>query len=106
MEALARIGGEPLAELALNNPALVEKIRAILGEVSAESASASPRGSEKHWGVADAYAGIEHAGLVVVNSRHGGNHRGAEALVADVVRLRKDKKLAVDILGTSACLLK
>lgn len=47
-EALAQIGGEPLAELALNNPALIEKMHAILGEVSAKSASASPRGSGKH----------------------------------------------------------
>ncbi|MDA8070537.1 MAG: hypothetical protein M0Z82_02815 [Actinomycetota bacterium] len=99
-EALARIGAEPLAEFARNNPALVDKIRAVLGEVIAEPASASPRGSEKRWSVADAYAGIEHAGLVVVNSRHGGNRRAAEALVADVVRLRKDKDLAADILGT------
>ncbi len=99
-EALARIGGEPLAELASKSPALVEKMRAILGEVSAEPTSASPRASEKHWSVADDYAGIEHAGVVVVNSRHGGNRRAAEALVADVVRLRKDKDLAADILGT------
>ena len=74
-EALARIGAEPLAEFARNNPALVDKIRAVLGEVIAEPASASPRGSEKRWSVADAYAGIEHAGLVVVNCRHGGNRR-------------------------------
>lgn len=100
VEALARICGEPLAELARNSPALVEKMRAILDEVSAEPAIASPRGSEKHWSVADAYAGIEHAQLVVVNSRHGGNRRAAEALVADVVRLRKDKELVADILGT------
>lgn len=100
VEALARLGGEPLAELARNNPALVEKVRGILGEVTADPASASRRGSEKHWSVAAAYAGIEHAGLVVVNCRHGGNRRAAEALVADVVRLRKDKELAADILGT------
>jgi hypothetical protein len=100
VEALARIGGAPLAELARNNPALVAKMRAILGEVSAEPTSASQRGSDKHWSVADAYAGIEHARLVVVNSRHGGNRRAAEALVADVVRLRRDKELAADILGT------
>jgi hypothetical protein len=100
VEALARIGGAPLEELARNNPALVEKMRAILGEVSAEPTSASHWGSDEHWGVADAYAGIEHAQLVVVNSRHGGNRRAAEALVADVVRLRKDKELAADILGT------
>jgi hypothetical protein len=99
-EALAKMGREPLAQLALNNPALVEKMRAILSEVRTEPASAARRGSEKRWGVADAYAGIERAGLVVVNSYHGGNRQVAEALVADVIRLRKDKELAGDILGT------
>ena len=99
MEALARMSGEALAELARNSPALVEKVRSILSEVVADPASVPARGSEKHWSVADAYAGIEHAGLVVVNCRHGGNRRAAEALVADVVRLRKDKALAADILG-------
>lgn len=97
--ALARVGGEPLAELARNSPALVEKMRTILGDVIAEPASAPLRGSEKHWSVADAYAGIEHAGLVVVNCRSGGNRQAAEAFVADVVRLRKDNELAADILG-------
>ena len=94
------LGGELLAELARSNSALVAKMRAILGDVSAGPASASPRGSETHWSVADAYAGIEHAGLVVVNSRHGGDRRAAEALVADVVGLRKDKALAADVLGS------
>ncbi|MDA8038628.1 MAG: hypothetical protein M0Z69_05605 [Actinomycetota bacterium] len=98
-EIFARVGSEPLAELARNNPALVEKMRAILREVSTEPASVFPQGSEEHWSVADAYAGIEHAGLVVVNFRHGANRQAAEALVADVVRLRKDKELAADILG-------
>jgi len=100
VEVLARIGGEPLAELARNSPALVDKMRAILAEVSTGPATASPRASEKHWSVADAYAGLEHAGLVVINFRHGGNRRAADALVADVVRLRKDKEVAADILGT------
>jgi hypothetical protein len=100
VDVLARISGEPLAELARNNPALVEKIRATLGEMGAEPTSVSARGSEKRWSVADGYAGIEHAGLVVVNSRHGDNRGPAEALVADVVRLRKDKELAAAILGT------
>ena len=97
---LARIGGEPMAELIRNNPALVQKALAILGDINAEPASVAPRGAEEHWCVADAYAGIEHAGLVVVNCRQGSDRRAAEALIADVVRLRKDKELAADILGS------
>ena len=98
-EILARIGGEPLAELAHTNPALVEKIRAVLADIGAEPTSVKPQGSEKRWSVADAYAGIEHAGLVVINARPGSNRRAADALVADVIRLRKDKEIAVDVLG-------
>ncbi|MHB1712992.1 MAG: hypothetical protein ACYCV7_16635 [Acidimicrobiales bacterium] len=99
VEAFAQMGGDPLAELGRTNPALVEKLRAALGDVSAEPTSAPRRGSEKHWSIIDAYAGIEQAGLVVVNCRHGDNRQAAEALIADVVRLRKDKALAADILG-------
>ncbi|MHB8290651.1 MAG: hypothetical protein ACYDEY_15775 [Acidimicrobiales bacterium] len=99
VEAFAWMGGEPLAEAARSSPALVEKIRSILSDVSAEPTSVSPLGSEMHWSVADRYAGIQHAGLVVVNYRHGDNRQAADALIADVVRLRKDKKLGTDILG-------
>lgn len=87
---LARLGSEPLAELARRDPALVEKIRAVLADIGAEPTSVKPRGSERRWSVADAYAGIEHAGLVVINARPGSNRRAADALVADVIRLRND----------------
>ncbi|MDA8061913.1 MAG: hypothetical protein M0T80_05655, partial [Actinomycetota bacterium] len=86
-------------KLAHTNPALVEKIRAVLADIGAEPTSVKPQGSEKRWSVADAYAGIEHAGLVVINARPGSNRRAADALVADVIRLRKDKEIAVDVLG-------
>jgi hypothetical protein len=99
VEAIARAGGERLVELVRNESALFEKIRAILGEVTAESQSASRRGSNKAWSVAEGYAGIERAQLVVVNFRQGDDPGPAHAFVADVVRLHKDKKLAADILG-------
>lgn len=97
---LGRIGGEPLAELVRNDPTLSEKMRGVLGEVASELANRpAPGRTEKRWAVADAYAGIEDAGLVIVDTCPGGNPRAAEALVADVVRMRKDKELAADILG-------
>ena len=47
-----------------------------------------------HW--CGAHAGVEHAQFMVVNAGPGGNRGAAEGLVADVVRLRKDKELAAD----------
>ena len=76
VDVLARISGEPLAELVRTTP--VEKMRRDFGETGAEPTSVSDRGSKKGCSVADGYAGIEHAGLVVVNSRHGDNRGPAE----------------------------
>jgi hypothetical protein len=100
VDILGRIGGARLAELACKNPDLVEKMHASLRGASAERGRVAPPRPAEHWSVADGYAGIEHAQLVVVNARQGGNRGAAEALVAEVARLRKDKELAADILGT------
>jgi hypothetical protein len=49
--------------------------------------------------IAERYAGIQHAQLVVVNIRSESEQEGGEQIVADVVRLRKDEELYDDILG-------
>jgi hypothetical protein len=49
--------------------------------------------------IAERYAGIQHAQLVVVNIRSEREQEGGEQIVADVVRLRKDEELYDDILG-------
>jgi hypothetical protein len=99
VDILGKIGGAPLAELASKNPDLVEKMRASLRGASAEIGRVSPPRPAEHWSVADGYAGIEHAQLVVVNARGAGDRRTGERLVAELVRLRKDKELSTDILG-------
>lgn len=48
--------------------------------------------------IAERYAGIQHARLVVVNIRGAHERRGGEQIVADIVRLRKDEELFDDIL--------
>ena len=50
--------------------------------------AAKPRA---RWAVADRYAGIEHAQLVVVNVRHDSDRAAAEQMAADVNRIRKDE---------------
>jgi hypothetical protein len=67
-------------------------------ESTAAQARRAPQPDER-WAIADSYAGIEHAQLVVVNARHDGQRQAAEQLVGDIVRLRKDNDLLADILG-------
>ena len=49
--------------------------------------------------IAERYAGIQHAQLVVVNIRSESERKRGEQIVADVVRLRKEEDLYDDILG-------
>ena len=49
--------------------------------------------------IAERYAGIQHAQMVIVNIRAVRERRASEQIVADIVRLRKDKELFDDILG-------
>jgi molybdopterin-guanine dinucleotide biosynthesis protein len=52
-----------------------------------------------YWTLSESYRGIEDAGLVVVNIRDEAERERAEALVADVHRLRSDRKVFDDVLG-------
>jgi len=60
---------------------------------------ATPPDPVEHWAVADRYAGIERAALVVVNVRGERERESAERLVSDVVRLRNDQDLFRDLLS-------
>jgi NAD(P)-dependent dehydrogenase (short-subunit alcohol dehydrogenase family) len=51
------------------------------------------------WAIADRYAGIEDAQLVVVNVRAEDDRAAAEELAADVKRVREDEALFADIIG-------
>jgi hypothetical protein len=52
----------------------------------------------EQWGVRDGYEGIERAQVVVVNVRTGEDREGAERLLADLGRLRADKKLFREVV--------
>ena len=96
VDVLDMIGGARLAELGREHPELLEKMRTRLGGVAQARRAPQP---DKRWAIADSYAGIEHAQLVVVNARNDGQRQAAQQLVADIVRLRKDNDLLADILG-------
>lgn len=100
VDVLGMVGGAPLAELARHNPDLLDKMAATLRGSLAEAKKAPVPKAENRWTVADRYAGIEQAQLVVVNARPGGDREAADQLAADVIRLRKDDQLFADILGS------
>lgn len=90
--------GETLAEH-MCAPSRLEETRAsMLAILQSERAAAAPD-PVKRWTIAPGYEGIEHAQTVVVNVRAPGERRGAERLVEDLARLRKDEAIFQDILG-------
>jgi len=99
VEALDAIGGARLAELGREHPELFEQMRTRVGDDAQARRAPKP---EKRWAIAETYTGIEHAQLVVVNTRDDSQRQAAEQLVADIVRLRKDNDLLADILGPRA----
>jgi hypothetical protein len=48
--------------------------------------------------IAERYAGIQHAQMVIVNVRGAHGRKGGEQIVTNIVRLRKDEELFNDIL--------
>ncbi|MHB8244080.1 MAG: hypothetical protein ACYDGN_01830 [Acidimicrobiales bacterium] len=99
VELLSIAGGDPLAELGRQNLALLEDVRAkLVAEVRQTGRLSVPKHKEG-WAIADRYAGIEDAQLVVVNVRAEDDRAAAEELAADVKRVREDKALFADIIG-------
>lgn len=99
IELLTMAGGEPLAEIGRRNVELLEDVRLkLLTEVRKSGRRSAPKHKER-WVIADRYAGIEDAQLVVVNARAHEDRAAAEEFAADVQRLREDETIFADILG-------
>ena len=97
-EFLVLTVGEALAESAALDPKLLDSTRAsMLAGVEKERA-APPPAPTKHWAITAGYEGIEQAQVVVVNIRSADERPGAQRLVDDLVRLRKDEAIFQDIL--------
>lgn len=93
-------GGAP-AELLRQEPELSEQLRNSLLKAVAESQRTGSPELTEHWQITPSHAGIERAQLVVVNVRDEAERVGAEELVGDLLRLRKDDALFADILGVA-----
>jgi hypothetical protein len=100
MEAvLGHLLGPGLGDLAGKHPELVEQERRKAFGRLTELRQAPPAKAHMRWAVAAPYRGIESAQLVVINVRHESDNDDAEALLADVVRLRNDDAVFADILA-------
>lgn len=102
-EALARLLGaelgEPLAAMALRQSRVLDDLRRSMKSKLSEVRRVPPPAPTEHWALEDGYAGIERAQLIVVNVRSDAERRAAEAVVDDVVRLRKDEDVYRDVVG-------
>jgi hypothetical protein len=76
----------------------VEERRKALGRLT-ELRRAPAEKAHMRWAVAAPYRGIESAQLAVINVRRESDKDDAEALLADVVRLRNDDAVFADILA-------
>jgi hypothetical protein len=96
---MEQVVGLPVGEHLRRTPALAEEVRRqLLTGIASFRTAPAPRAAER-WAVAERFAGIENAGLVVVAVHDRGERDRAEQLAADALRLRRDPALFNDILG-------
>ncbi len=95
---VTRYLGETLAEY-MCSPGRVEETRASMTAILEREGAAPAPEPKEHWAIAPAHAGIEHAQVVVVNIRDAKERNGAQRLVEELARLRRDKAIFDDILG-------
>jgi hypothetical protein len=92
------LGVDVMAAVA-GSPETVAKARASMLRAVEDTRRAPPPKPAEHWAIAEGYEGIERAQVVVVNVRAGSERAGADRLLADLVRLRKDEPVLRDVLG-------
>jgi hypothetical protein len=96
---LAHTIGEPALMLARQHPMLLWEARANLQAGIDKARTAAPPKPTEHWAIATSHAGIEHAGLVIINIHDRAQHERAQALLAELNQLRTDRQIFDDVLG-------
>jgi hypothetical protein len=91
--------GEPFLAKAFADPQAMEDIRRSMKAELTKVRRAPPPPPTRHWTLANGYAGIERAQLVVVNVRTRSQREGAEPLLTEIARLRKDEEIYGDVIG-------
>lgn len=90
--------GESLARMARSRADLLDAARRSALSKMREGAPAT-RKPTTHWTLAEAYEGIQHAQLVIVNVRGDDDRPAGEALIAEIARLRSDPAIFADVVG-------
>lgn len=98
-DLLAEELGPPGAELARTHPELFQGAREAMLASLDRARKLPPRPRVEHWAVTKRYAGIERAGLVVVNIRQDRERDPADRLAKEVERLRKDEEVFKDVVS-------
>ncbi len=93
-----QVGGA-LVEFARKKPELFESARTTMLAGLSQARKGPAAMPTAYWALAEPYAGLGHAGLVVVSIRGDAERAAAERLVADVARLRKDENIFKDVLS-------
>jgi hypothetical protein len=98
---LAHVIGEPAMVLARPRPALLAETRASLLAGIDKARTATPPEPTERRAIAGSHTGIERAGLVVVNvpDPDPACRDRAQALLAELKRLRTDRQAFDDVLG-------
>ena len=96
---LAKTFADPQALEDIRRSQALEDIRRSMKEGFADIRRAPLPPPTRHWAIAKGYAGIERAQLVVVNVRTRSQREGAEPLLTEIARLRKDEEIYGDVIG-------
>ena len=75
------------------------EVRDSLAAVLERTEKAGPPPPEEKWSLADGYAGIERAQVVVINVRSPAERQRGEEMLPELVRLRKDAEVFNDVIG-------
>jgi len=77
----------------------MEHARQSLAEVLERTELEGPPSPDERWGLAEGFAGIERAQVVVVNVRSPAERGRGEAMLPELARLRKDREVFDDVIG-------
>ncbi len=73
--------------------------RSMMREQLAQLEAQKPPSPVERWALADGFHGIERAGVVVINACSADERMRGEAMLPELVRMRKDRRVFDDVIG-------
>lgn len=77
----------------------MDSARDSLVELLERGERGGPPPPKERWGLAEGYAGIEQAQVVVINVRSRAERERGDTMLPDLARLRKDRQVFDDVIG-------